>query len=912
MGTDGFWTICTLEKQGVRKWDGWKNAGVKRMSHRKMHNICSGNNDGRSNKKHYWFMPKCVNLFEGGHAYVTLTVERKKVKCLSHPDRSKADMQLTVQNSNTVFTDEIVSAVPEASDLPQKWGVRQKELEGELDKLRRENSRLRRELAELRDQNELIQKQLNRKNEQSQILLDELTEMHKQLENSESACEKLECQQRDQDQKTKQLAYELKILNQQKSKLEAEMKEMEELRATTENKLHQLQNRYDAYMEQCKTERQRFEEKLSNERKHSDQLMTQLAEARRGNEQQSLQNRRHNQLMNKQRDAELEELRKQIEEMLRANKQRLDLVEKNETALAEQRKTTSDLQALVAKLEGDKTEHSTRFRGRIAAASGKLELGQLNGEIRLLSKVRIENSSTKKTAAARRMLDEKADKLFFNILIDSSRWMGKPPPCRGAIIPVVSYQSTGPKFHALLELICCTHTWPRQKLKPGYLIVRLISHQTQLQQWKEHGAASLANTISYLEQRLHAKEEALAVSEFQIHVLNDQLRNEEKERREILEKNNNEKAKINSKYRHKIRLLKNRTRAIMARARSHRNLLYRRLVYMVATRTQLKRQLSEKKKRIYEQDYFVWKDSSLYGNGKRELIKRQPIVEQDDKEIQTEKRIITQRNFSSGAVGVEAKAKYEALRQELDASRNALDQLLQLLDNYIERNIRCAVSEKPRSTKEAGHEVPITSATDEIRKRFMDFKQISSRIRRHVLHPPDKPCVYPAKSLAPELFIVIIGSMTPVFNTDASLPYNHDLFESLTVKKRIKHDLTLCGCKVYTKGRNDFGQFIQKHMRLLLLFEYENDVVCIFQIDKVFVTGYLNTGVLETFRRSSFNDYEVKSKWRELASLTDTTLRTEAFRELAVYSHTSGSHHHRRHDISVQHGCFAAVQPWFI
>ncbi|KAG5448841.1 hypothetical protein CSKR_103509 [Clonorchis sinensis] len=472
-----------------------------------------------------------------------------------HPDRSKADMQLTVQN------------IPEASDLPQKWGVRQKELEGELDKLRRENSRLRRELAELRDQNELIQKQLNRKNEQSQILLDELTEMHKQLENSESACEKLECQQRDQDQKNKQLAYELKILNQQKSKLEAEMKEMEELRATTENKLHQLQNRYDAYMEQCKTERQRFEEKLSNERKHSDQLMTQLAEARRGNEQQSLQNRRHNQLMNKQRDAELEELRKQIEEMLRANKQRLDLVEKNETALAEQRKTTSDLQALVAKLEGDKTE---------------------------------------------------------------------------------------------------------------------------LQQWKEHGAASLANTISYLEQRLHAKEEALAVSEFQIHVLNDQLRNEEKERREILEKNNNEKAKINSKYRHKIRLLKNRTRAIMARARSHRNLLYRRLVYMVATRTQLKRQLSEKKKRIYEQDYFVWKDSSLYGNGKRELIKRQPIVEQDDKEIQTEKRIITQRNFSSGAVGVEAKAKYEALRQELDASRNALDQLLQLLDNYIERNIRCA------------------------------------------------------------------------------------------------------------------------------------------------------------------------------------------------------------------------------
>ncbi|KAG5446150.1 hypothetical protein CSKR_106116 [Clonorchis sinensis] len=34
--------------------------------------------------------------------------------------------------------------------------------------------------------------------------------------------------------------------------------------------------------------------------------------------------------------------------------------------------------------------------------------------------------------------------------------------------------------------------------------------------------------------------------------------------------------------------------------------------------------------------------------------------------------------------------------------------------------------------------------------------------------------------------IVIIGSMTSVFNTDASLPHNHDLFESLIVKKRIK------------------------------------------------------------------------------------------------------------------------------
>ncbi|KAG5449087.1 hypothetical protein CSKR_100259 [Clonorchis sinensis] len=37
-----------------------------------------------------------------------------------------------------------------------------------------------------------------------------------------------------------------------------------------------------------------------------------------------------------------------------------------------------------------------------------------------------------------------------------------------------------------------------------------------------------------------------------------------------------------------------------------------------------------------------------------------------------------------------------------------------------------------------------------------------------------------------EVFIIIIGSMASVFNTDASLTYNHDFFESLIVKKRIK------------------------------------------------------------------------------------------------------------------------------
>ncbi|GAA49209.1 hypothetical protein CLF_102687, partial [Clonorchis sinensis] len=36
------------------------------------------------------------------------------------------------------------------------------------------------------------------------------------------------------------------------------------------------------------------------------------------------------------------------------------------------------------------------------------------------------------------------------------------------------------------------------------------------------------------------------------------------------------------------------------------------------------------------------------------------------------------------------------------------------------------------------------------------------------------------------IITIIIGSMTSVFNIDASLPYNHDLFESLIVKKKNK------------------------------------------------------------------------------------------------------------------------------
>ncbi|KER19190.1 hypothetical protein T265_11952 [Opisthorchis viverrini] len=164
--------------------------------------------------------------------------------------------------------------------------------------------------------------------------------------------------------------------------------------------------------------------------------------------------------------------------------------------------------------------------------------------------------------------------------------------------------------------------------------------------------------------------------------------------------------------------------------------------------------------------------------------------------------------------------------------------------------------------------------------------------------------LYPGIEIA---LITIIDSISSLFNTDALLPYNHDLFESFIVKKRVKvygggtclklanaaraleirafaSSVTLqpeliqhpryvkrsstspwivsgvfsdcmstsmtshfVGAKCLSKDGDDFGQFIQKHLRLLLLFKDENDVVRTFQIDKVFFTGYLNTRVLETF-----------------------------------------------------------------
>ncbi|KAG5441649.1 hypothetical protein CSKR_112016 [Clonorchis sinensis] len=50
-----------------------------------------------------------------------------------------------------------------------------------------------------------------------------------------------------------------------------------------------------------------------------------------------------------------------------------------------------------------------------------------------------------------------------------------------------------------------------------------------------------------------------------------------------------------------------------------------------------------------------------------------------------------------------------------------------------------------------------------------------------------------------QVVIIIIDSMTSVFNTDVPLLYNHDLFESLIVKKRIKKCSSLIGHRIRRK-----------------------------------------------------------------------------------------------------------------
>ncbi|GAA53872.1 ATP-dependent RNA helicase DDX1, partial [Clonorchis sinensis] len=63
-----------------------------------------------------------------------------------------------------------------------------------------------------------------------------------------------------------------------------------------------------------------------------------------------------------------------------------------------------------------------------------------------------------------------------------------------------------------------------------------------------------------------------------------------------------------------------------------------------------------------------------------------------------------------------------------------------------------------------------------------------------------------------QFVIIIIDSMKSVFNSDASLPYNHDLFESLIVKKKIKGRMTLTAATCDETLR--CSKFIPKVVRL--------------------------------------------------------------------------------------------------
>ncbi|GAA55473.1 tyrosine 3-monooxygenase [Clonorchis sinensis] len=69
----------------------------------------------------------------------------------------------------------------------------------------------------------------------------------------------------------------------------------------------------------------------------------------------------------------------------------------------------------------------------------------------------------------------------------------------------------------------------------------------------------------------------------------------------------------------------------------------------------------------------------------------------------------------------------------------------------------------------------------------------------------------------------------------------------------------------------------------------ESDVICILQTGKVFVTGYFNTGVVETFQRSShdFIDHEINQGWGEWTYLMDTTLCTKVFRDRRLFPNAS-------------------------
>ncbi|GAA51591.1 translation initiation factor 3 subunit A, partial [Clonorchis sinensis] len=142
--------------------------------------------------------------------------------------------------------------------------------------------------------------------------------------------------------------------------------------------------------------------------------------------------------------------------------------------------------------------------------------------------------------------------------------------------------------------------------------------------------------------------------------------------------------------------------------------------------------------------------------------------------------------------------------------------------NHLKHDVRYGAVQKPKygsamMTQHCHPQFDSTPATNPFRLSTVPFRPLGplpANTNKPMLNSQCKLMIMPARSYYP-----------PVVN-------EHYYY------------LTICECRVHTKGRDDFGQFTQKQLHLFLLFEDENDV-CMLHIDKAFL-NYLKTGVQKT------------------------------------------------------------------
>ncbi|GAA57003.1 hypothetical protein CLF_111982 [Clonorchis sinensis] len=99
--------------------------------------------------------------------------------------------------------------------------------------------------------------------------------------------------------------------------------------------------------------------------------------------------------------------------------------------------------------------------------------------------------------------------------------------------------------------------------------------------------------------------------------------------------------------------------------------------------------------------------------------------------------------------------------------------------------------------------------------------------------------------------------MTSVTNTDASLPYNHGLFESLIVKKRIKYKYSMC----HSTFNPEYHVFELSGDKLDEAFDYFAPVI-------IWVTEFLTKPV--NIRNCCYMA-QIEDTWLELASYAGLT-----------------------------------------